>query len=68
MSATKSDLFVPIKIDENDLYTGVLKLLGHIRPNWIQENVKLKVNIYKKTNKFSFYFLVFSSIFLLGNY
>lgn len=37
------DTFVPVKIDENDLYAGVLKLLKTIRPNWIQENIKLKV-------------------------
>ncbi|CAH0628927.1 unnamed protein product [Chrysodeixis includens] len=51
MSLSKTDLFVPIKIDENDLYTGVLELLAHIRPNWIQENVKLKTLTDGITNK-----------------
>lgn len=37
------DIFVPVKIDENDLYAGVLKLLKSIRPHWTQENIKLKV-------------------------
>ncbi|XP_035431125.1 ethanolamine kinase [Spodoptera frugiperda] len=45
------DTFVPVKIDENDLYAGVLKLLKTIRPNWIQENIKLKTLTDGITNK-----------------
>ncbi|KAF9411799.1 hypothetical protein HW555_009496 [Spodoptera exigua] len=45
------DIFVPIKIDENDLYAGVLKLLKTIRPNWIQEKIKLKTLTDGITNK-----------------
>lgn len=39
------DIFVPIQIEENDLYTGIFKLLEVIRPEWCKENVKFKVGI-----------------------
>lgn len=55
------DKYVQVKIDENDLYTGVLKLLKSIRPNWTQENIKLKVFIfYVYTN--CLYIFIFMNI------
>lgn len=40
------DVYVPVKIEENDLYTGVLKLLEVIKPNWTPNNITFKVNNY----------------------
>lgn len=37
------DIFVPVKIEENDIFTGILKLLEIIRPSWPSENIKFKV-------------------------
>lgn len=45
------DIFVPIKIDENDIYAGVTKLLKNIRPKWNKENIKLKTLTDGITNK-----------------
>lgn len=35
--------FVPVEINEVDIYTGILKLLSFIRPEWTAENIKFKV-------------------------
>lgn len=39
------DLFVPIKIEENNLTEGISKLLQVLRPNWPSDNIKYKVCI-----------------------
>lgn len=39
------DVFVPVKIEENDLYPGIKKLLQVLRPSWPSENIKFKVSI-----------------------
>lgn len=45
------DKFVAVKIDENDLYTGVLKLLESIKSDWAANNIKLKTLTDGITNK-----------------
>ncbi|KAJ8724981.1 hypothetical protein PYW07_015939 [Mythimna separata] len=45
------DKYVPVRIDENDIYSGVLKLLKNIRPNWAQGKIKLKTLTDGITNK-----------------
>ncbi|CAG9791938.1 unnamed protein product [Diatraea saccharalis] len=45
------DLYVPIKIEENDIYDGIQKLLKVIRPNWPTENLKFKLFTDGITNK-----------------
>lgn len=42
-SALASDVFVPITIDKNDVYSGIKKLLQVLRPSWSSENIKFKV-------------------------
>lgn len=39
------DTFVPIKIEENNLYDGILKLLAVLRPGWPSDNIKFKVRV-----------------------
>lgn len=41
--------FVPVEINEVDIYTGILKLLSFIRPEWTAENIKFKVG-YRHVN------------------
>ncbi|KAJ0179300.1 hypothetical protein K1T71_005012 [Dendrolimus kikuchii] len=48
---SKKDLFVPITIDENDLFDGVRKLLRVIRPTWSTDEIKFKVFTDGITNK-----------------
>ncbi|KOB75530.1 Choline/ethanolamine kinase [Operophtera brumata] len=45
------DIYVPVKIEENDLYTGIKKLLQVIRPSWPSENIKFKLFTDGITNK-----------------
>ncbi|XP_063379777.1 ethanolamine kinase [Cydia fagiglandana] len=45
------DIFVPVQIEENDIYTGIFKLLEVIRPEWSKEHVKFKLYTDGITNK-----------------
>ncbi|XP_026765148.1 ethanolamine kinase [Galleria mellonella] len=45
------DTFVPVKIEENDLYGGILNFLKVIRPNWISNNITFKTFTDGITNK-----------------
>jgi hypothetical protein len=40
------DVFVPVQIEENDIYAGIYSLLEVIRPEWSKEHVKFKVDNY----------------------
>lgn len=40
------DIFVPVKIEENNLNDGILKLLTVLRPDWPADDIKFKVCIY----------------------
>lgn len=56
VSLPAGDIYVPVKIEDNDLYGGIFKLLKAIRPNWNRENIKFKVtycNIYSSFKSFS---------------
>lgn len=37
------DKFVPVTIAENDLFSGITKVLKVLRPTWPLDNVKFKV-------------------------
>lgn len=37
------DKFVPVTIEENDLFGGITKVLKVLRPTWPLDNVKFKV-------------------------
>ncbi|XP_063823448.1 ethanolamine kinase [Ostrinia nubilalis] len=45
------DVFVPIKIEENNLHMGISKLLEVIRPNWPANDIKFKLFTDGITNK-----------------
>ncbi|CAB3224945.1 unnamed protein product [Arctia plantaginis] len=51
MCSLAKELFVPVKIDENDLNTGVLTLLQTLRPNWPKDTIQLKLLTDGITNK-----------------
>lgn len=40
---TAGDKFVPVTIEENDLFGGITKVLKVLRPTWPLDNVKFKV-------------------------
>lgn len=39
------DVYIPVKIEENDLFGGILKVLAVIRPEWAPENINFKVRV-----------------------
>ncbi|CAH2091913.1 unnamed protein product [Euphydryas editha] len=43
--------FVPVEINEIDIFKGILKLLSFIRPEWTPENITFKVFTDGITNK-----------------
>ncbi|XP_047545921.1 ethanolamine kinase [Vanessa atalanta] len=43
--------FIPVEIQENDIFTGILKILSILRPEWTPENIKFKVFTDGITNK-----------------
>ncbi|XP_059060129.1 ethanolamine kinase [Achroia grisella] len=45
------DTFVPVKIEEHDLYGGILNFLKVIRPNWQSDNITFKTFTDGITNK-----------------
>lgn len=38
-----SDIFVPVEIEEHNIYDGILKVLRTVKPNWPQEKINFKV-------------------------
>ncbi|KAG6439749.1 hypothetical protein O3G_MSEX001045, partial [Manduca sexta] len=45
------DVYVPVTVDENDVYGGIFKLLETIRPNWPKEKISFKMFTDGITNK-----------------
>lgn len=67
MCSLAKDLYVPVKIDENDLNTGVFTLLETLRPDWPKENIKLKVKFYEELSAILFFvFLIHLHSFLFS--
>ncbi|CAH2063341.1 unnamed protein product, partial [Iphiclides podalirius] len=46
-----SDIFVPVEIDENNIYSGIRKVLETIKPIWSQEKINFKLFTDGITNK-----------------
>lgn len=38
------DVFIPVEIEEGDIYAGIFKVLEKIRPDWPSESITFKVN------------------------
>jgi len=51
MDRSPSVSHIPITVNENDITTGALNVLEHIRPTWPQENIKFKLLTDGITNK-----------------
>ncbi|XP_068628045.1 ethanolamine kinase [Battus philenor] len=45
------DIFIPVEIEENNVYPGIFKVLNKIRPGWPRERVKFKLFTDGITNK-----------------
>ncbi|CAG9090725.1 unnamed protein product [Plutella xylostella] len=45
------DVYVPVKIEDHDIFSGILKLLAVIRPEWSPDNIKFKTFTDGITNK-----------------
>ncbi|XP_045763880.1 ethanolamine kinase [Maniola jurtina] len=43
--------FIPVEVDDFDIYTGIYKILSVIKPDWPQENIKFKIFTDGITNK-----------------
>lgn len=43
--------FIPIEIDENNIFAGIYKILSVIKPNWPENNIKFKLFTDGITNK-----------------
>lgn len=56
--------FVPVEINEVDIYTGILKLLSFIRPEWTAENIKFKVG-HRHVKNMICLFKVFTYLYVL---
>lgn len=50
-SISPSDVYVPMKIEENDLYAGITELLQILRPSWARESLNFKIFTDGITNK-----------------
>ena len=37
--------FIDIKVDIDDINTGALELLKHLRPDWNKDDIKIKVGL-----------------------
>lgn len=35
--------FIPIEVEENNIFVGIYKILSVIKPNWPENNIKFKV-------------------------
>lgn len=35
--------FIPIEVEENNIFAGIYKILSVIKPNWPENNIKFKV-------------------------
>ncbi|CAG4964819.1 unnamed protein product [Parnassius apollo] len=45
------DIFIPVEIEEDDIYTGIYKVLQTIRPDWPAERINFKLFTDGITNK-----------------
>ncbi|CAG4940598.1 unnamed protein product [Colias eurytheme] len=43
--------FIPVEVDETNIYPGIYSILEEIRPNWRPENIKFKIFTDGITNK-----------------